>query len=383
MCTSNSTVVVRRRTRVTAWETTAASSTGSTDGEAGASRASSTRSPISCGHLADLRLYVVQQLLARGGRERRRAVGLGEQVEVGPQRGQRRAQLVAGVGDELALACLRGGERGQHRVERDREPGHLVGALDGDGLESLGAGDVLDGRGQPAHRPQPVAGHRPARQPRRDHPGQAEEQHHQAEAVEHLVGGLQRLGEDQRLAALRVHRDHAVPLPVDAHGPRRPVVLAQRDPELGGGDGGCRALAATADGLLVGVEEHDLDVGGAQHPGRDLLAGQSVEGVGVGGQDGPAVQRGVQGVHRLHPHRGVRRERHRGHRDAHGHRGEQGDAAGQRLPVSQRDPTEAPALRVVEAGAHDPSRSTYPTPRTVWIRRASSSASVLRRRYPT
>ena len=46
VCTSNSTVVVRRRTRVTAWETTAASSTGSTDGVAGSSRASSTRSPM-------------------------------------------------------------------------------------------------------------------------------------------------------------------------------------------------------------------------------------------------------------------------------------------------------------------------------------------------
>ena len=42
------------------------------------------------------------------------AAGLGEQVEVGAQRGQRGPELVAGVGDELALPVAGGGERGEH-----------------------------------------------------------------------------------------------------------------------------------------------------------------------------------------------------------------------------------------------------------------------------
>ena len=98
-------------------------------------------------------------------------VRLGEQVEVGAQRRQRGAQLVPGVGDELALPVARGGQRGQHRVERARQPGDLVVALDLDRVELLGAGDVLGGVGQPAHRSQAVAGDAPAGQRRGDHPG--------------------------------------------------------------------------------------------------------------------------------------------------------------------------------------------------------------------
>ena len=57
-------------------------------------------------------------------------VGLGEQVDVGAQRGQRCTQLVAGVGDQAALALAGGVEGGQHLVERGRQPGDLVVALD-------------------------------------------------------------------------------------------------------------------------------------------------------------------------------------------------------------------------------------------------------------
>ncbi len=56
-----------------------------------------------------------------------------EQLEVGQHRRQRRAQLVRGVGDELALALERGlgvvarlAERGEHRRQRARQLGDLV-----------------------------------------------------------------------------------------------------------------------------------------------------------------------------------------------------------------------------------------------------------------
>ena len=128
------------------------------------------------GHLLDLGADVVQQLGARPrAASRRRAVGLGEQVEVGAQRGQRGAQLVAGVGDQLALPVARRGERGEHRVERRGQPGDLVVALDRDRVQPLGAGDVLGRGGEPAHRAQAVAGDAPAGQRGGDHAGEAEE----------------------------------------------------------------------------------------------------------------------------------------------------------------------------------------------------------------
>ena len=87
--------------------------------------------PDEGGELLELRADVVQQLLALLGRQPAGGVGLGEQVEVRAQRGQRRAQLVAGVGDQPALAVARRGQRDEHRVERRGEPGDLVVALDG------------------------------------------------------------------------------------------------------------------------------------------------------------------------------------------------------------------------------------------------------------
>ena len=69
------------------------------------------------GQLLELRADVGRA--ARCARRRAAsAAGLGEQVDVGAQRGERGAQLVAGVGDQPALPVPRGGERGQHLVER-------------------------------------------------------------------------------------------------------------------------------------------------------------------------------------------------------------------------------------------------------------------------
>ena len=83
------------------------------------SRASSTRSPTSSPSSSSW---------ATRSRRRRSRSAAGssrwraEHLEVGAQRGQRRAQLVRRVGDELALRALRVVERLEHRVERRREP---------------------------------------------------------------------------------------------------------------------------------------------------------------------------------------------------------------------------------------------------------------------
>ena len=95
----------------------------------GSSRASSTRSPTRVVSSSSWARTSVEQLGPGVGRAAD-APGLGEQVDVGAQRGERRAQLVAGVGDQPALPVPGGGERGEHLVERRRQPGDLVVALD-------------------------------------------------------------------------------------------------------------------------------------------------------------------------------------------------------------------------------------------------------------
>ena len=150
------------------------------------------------GQLLDLGTDVAEQLdpcLLR-----QVAAGLREQVEVGAQGGQRRAQLVAGVGHQLALPVAGCRQRGQHRVEGPREPGDLVVALDGQRL----AGP------RSARSPRPSAvSRRTGRSPLRATaqpaaaaamtPASAEEQHDDAELGERPLLRVERLGEHQRL----------------------------------------------------------------------------------------------------------------------------------------------------------------------------------------
>ena len=72
-------------------------------------------------------------------------LGAGEQdLHVGPQRGHRRAQLVRGVGHELALGGLRGLHAIEHRVEALRHPADLVLAARADAPPEVAGGlDVL------------------------------------------------------------------------------------------------------------------------------------------------------------------------------------------------------------------------------------------------
>ena len=72
--------------------------------------------------LLELGDQVGAQALVVGGRE----AAAGEHLEVGAQRGERRAQLVRGVRDEAALRALGLVERLEHRVERAGEARELV-----------------------------------------------------------------------------------------------------------------------------------------------------------------------------------------------------------------------------------------------------------------
>ena len=96
-------------------------------------RASSSRSPTS------RRIRRVERSAGLGGVGLLAVELLGQQLEVGEQAGQRRAQLVRGVGDELALALERGLGLAARGVERPEHPVQRAGQL-GDLVVGLAAG---------------------------------------------------------------------------------------------------------------------------------------------------------------------------------------------------------------------------------------------------
>ena len=126
-------------------------------------RASSMRSPTSA---------VSSSLCSTTSASRRRRSSgssstlLEQDLDVGAQAGDRRAQLVRGVGDELALGAhrlvqrlARGLEAVEHRVEAGGELAHLVVGVDVEALgEVLGLADLLGDVGHLGQRRQHAAG---------------------------------------------------------------------------------------------------------------------------------------------------------------------------------------------------------------------------------
>ena len=206
-------------------------------------------------------------------------LGLGEQVEVGAQRGQRSAQLVAGVGDELALPVARGRERGEHRLNALRQPGDLVVALDVDRVELLGARDLLGGRGEPAYRAQAVAARPPSRRGPATITPRPPKRNSTRPSLSRVCSiGVQRLGEDQRARRSSGTWDGArrgkAPSSVSMV---RQVQwsLAAGDLELGLAEQWRSPVRRGVAGLerAVGERPADVHVGGAGQPGRRASAG--------------------------------------------------------------------------------------------------------------
>jgi hypothetical protein len=104
------------------------------------------------GELVELGHHVGEERLTVPLRE---PLGAGQNLDVGPQRGERGPELVGGVGHQLALGPQRRVQRGHHRVEARPEAGDLVVSFDLDALGQVaGLGDVLGRLGQAPHRPQ-------------------------------------------------------------------------------------------------------------------------------------------------------------------------------------------------------------------------------------
>ncbi len=201
------------------------------------------------GQLVELGDHVRPQRLALVGRQ---AVGLPQRLDVGAQAGDRRAQLVAGVGHELALCLDRPLERVERGVEAARQPGELLPSPDLHPLRGIGiGGELLGPPCEPVDRGQRRACHERTQSGAERHASRAHEQEHQQDAVELAVdlverpGHLERAGVRERLgehaqvdavdrrvgevAARAVRRDLARPLvhrklPLAAGPAERPAV---------------------------------------------------------------------------------------------------------------------------------------------------------------
>ena len=149
-----------------------------------------------------------------------------EQLGVAADRGQRRAQLVRGVGDEAPQAILAGLalaegplEAVEHRVERDAEAADLgprVGRLDAVG--EVAAGDRARRVAHAVERQQADAHDRPRDEAEDDEDAGDHERLDDEQLLQGVVGGAQRDGRDRDAPVHRVargqRRGSACPTPV-------------------------------------------------------------------------------------------------------------------------------------------------------------------------
>ena len=160
---------------------------------------------------ADLELSASTHLLPLPGASWSPAA---EQLDVGAQAGERRAQLVAGVGDEALLLRRGRGERVDHGGEAAGQAADLAAPVGRDRRrEVLGGRDLLGRVPQVDDRPHDAAGEPPAEERGRGDAGEREDQQPIAQRREHVVD----LGEAARdledAAARATARQHPVSSP--------------------------------------------------------------------------------------------------------------------------------------------------------------------------
>ena len=160
------------------------------------------------GQLAALDLDVAQHDLPLLDRQ----VGGPLQVlDVGAQRGERRPQLVAGVGDEALLLIAGRGERGDHGAQALGQAADLARAVRRQRRRQVVRGrDVLGRVTEPAHRAHDAPGQEPSQSGRADHTGEGEQDQPQLQPVQRglrlrqVPGDLERRAVPPRLGQLAV-----------------------------------------------------------------------------------------------------------------------------------------------------------------------------------
>ena len=277
-----------------------------------------------------------------------------QRVEIGAQARERCAQFVTGVLHEAVLLVLRPRQGRQHAIERRSEPAHLIRATVVDRhVETPGGLDVLGGNGEPAQRCSDAAGDPQAGcDRRRGNEGHVQQQA-RTKALQHTIGLVERT--------------------TDLDGTTR--VADRSHPELAGSrrDG----LEQTGTGA---PDQCQVTLGHRKRFGERGLAHRTVapHGLRIQPRKRTTLGQSLIGAERPFDRRVDRDQRAID-------LGEQPIAGGavahcpQRNGGQRRDRCHRQGDLPTQAHGRS-ARATYPTPRTVWIKRGSSCSSVLRRR---
>ncbi len=149
------------------------------------------------GELLELHQDVVDQDRAVLGAQ---LVDAADDLEVGAQAGEGRAQLVGRVEDELTLGPARRLERLEQTVEGLAQAAQFVGSPGGEPARHVGRlGHILNGVGEGVERDERGAGHEPAQRHREEHADEGDRAQEQRELLELRVDVEQR-GDLQRAA---------------------------------------------------------------------------------------------------------------------------------------------------------------------------------------
>ena len=290
----------------------------------------------------------------------------GQRVELGAQGGQRRAQLVAGVGGEAARRLQRarglGGGRvepAEHRVQRAGELAHLVGrglVVVERGREVLGAVDARRAAAQARERPYRERGQEPGGERGQHERRQPEHEHEPADVVDALLDRRERARDLQPRGAAEVVRDQR-----------------ERAPRRAGDVDGLEAVRLRHGDPLVGDVARLVDDLVAVGDLRErVAAAQQRVGAGV------AVAVGVApGRRRIEAERS-RRSASTWLRPSRSTAATSSDAGEQAADADRRDRGQRDPR--AQAAGQPHGRSAQPTPRTVWRMPRLAAGSSLRRR---
>ena len=176
----------------------------------------------------------------------------GQQLDVGAQGREGRAELVGGVRDELVLRVAGLLQAGQQLVEDARQPRGLVVAVHGDAMaEVVGARDVLDVLRERRDRPHAAGRDDEAEQRRERDAEPGDEDQGAAQVVERRLHLVQRAADLDGVARHERRDQHPHAGAVALH---RRVACALAGGDLPGAVGDRQRLAA-------GREAHDVAVG--------------------------------------------------------------------------------------------------------------------------
>ena len=311
-------------------------------------------------HLVELLDDVPHQRLPLGGREPSSA---GKHLDVRAQAGERRAELVRRVRDELALRPRRRLQGSQHRVEAGRKPAQLIFPVDHDAFGQVsGLRDVLGRLGQAADGRERCAGDDETEASSEPDPCQRDQDQIGAELVERVLDLGERPGDLDRVALaerdLVRERDHAEVGALDLRVAEVGVLLVAGYGQNAVSDRERHIRPARTMRRPVFLDELRIPLGTAKSgAGTEQQPSDSV-GRLVRDLLGSVAKGIVELRAKLTPDDDEDDDRRQHHRQRDGDGRGQGEA---------------------RAKGHG-SRSAYPTPRTVWISRGRLFASVLRRR---